>query len=78
MNYDLKICSKCYIKQNEKMGWRVIKTYAKECGCECEDAENDVDRPFMCYTEYDTTVTKRCDKRSQQHEEYCAKQQAER
>ena len=50
------------------MGWRVIKTYTEECGCECEDTENDVDRPFMCYTEYDTTVTKRCDKHAQEHE----------
>ena len=32
----------------------------------------------MYYAEYDTTVTKRCDKHSQEHAESCAKLQAER
>ena len=69
---------KCYTKQNEKMGWEVIKTYTKECGCECDYMVNDVDKPSMCYTEYKTTLTKRCDKHAQEHEEHCAKRQAER
>ena len=56
--------------------WRVIKTYTKECGCEYEDAENDVDRPFMCYTDYSTKVIKRCDKHAQEYEEVCAKRRA--
>jgi len=48
------------------MGWKEIRTYTKECGCECVDMEHDVDRPFMCYTEYHTDVTKRCDKHKQE------------
>ena len=60
------------------MEWQVVKTYTKQCGCECDYKVNDVHRPFTCHTEYDTIVTKRCDKHSQEHEEYCAKLQAER
>ena len=52
------------------MVWRVVEVYTKECGCECEDTENDVDRPFMCYTEYNTNITKRCDYHAKQEEEY--------
>ena len=47
------------------MGWKEISSYTKECGCECVDMEHDVDRPFMCYTEYRTYVAKRCDKHEQ-------------
>ena len=52
------------------MVWRVVETYTKECGCECEDTENDVDRPFMCYTEYNTNITKRCVEHARQEQEY--------
>ena len=48
------------------MGWKVIEKYTKECGCEYVDKENDVDRPFMCFTEYKTIVIKRCDKHEQE------------
>ena len=43
------------------MGWVTIKEYTKDCGCECQDNELDVDRPFMCYTKWETIVTKRCE-----------------
>ena len=59
------------------MGWKVLERYTKECGCVCEDHENDVDRPFMCYTDYSTTEITRCDTHERQHQEYCAKTQAE-
>ena len=55
------------------MGWVTTKTYTKECGCEYEDKEHDVDRPFMCYTEWNTTVTKRCEIHLQEYNEACAK-----
>ena len=57
------------------MGWVTIKEYTKECGCECEDNEHDVDRPFMCYTERETIVTKRCEKHLQEYNENCAKEE---
>ena len=40
------------------MGWDIIKEYTKDRGCEYDDKENHVDRPFMCYTERETIVTK--------------------
>ena len=60
------------------MGWTTRKAYTKECGCECEDIENDVDRPFMCYTEYETVTTSRCSVHQQEYEQHCAVRQAER
>ena len=59
------------------MGWEIIKEYTKECGCEYVDKENDVDRPFMCYTERETFVTKRCEQHLQEYIECCAKQEEE-
>ena len=44
-----------------RMVGSIIKKYTKDCGCECEDIENDVDRPFMCYTHYETRINKMCD-----------------
>ena len=41
------------------MGLEKIKQYTNTCGCEYADKENDVDRPFMCYTEWETSVTNR-------------------
>ena len=38
---------------------------------------NDVDRPFMCYDEWKTEITKRCDKHLQEYKEYCEKQKKE-
>ena len=35
---------------------------------------NDVDRPFLCYDEWKTEITKRCDKHLQEYKEYCEKQ----
>ena len=55
------------------MGWETIKEYTKECGCEYVDRVNDVDRPFMCYDEWKTEITKRCDKHLQEYKEYCEK-----
>ena len=52
------------------MGWEVVKTYTKECGCECQDKIHDVDRPFMCYTDYETIITKMCDVHKRKEEEY--------
>ena len=52
------------------MGWEVVKTYTKECGCECQDKIHDVDRPFMCYTDYETIITKMCDHHKRKEEEY--------
>ena len=49
------------------MGWETIKKYTKECGCEYVDRVNDVDRPFMCYYEWETEITKRCDKHLQEY-----------
>ena len=57
------------------MGWETIKEYTKDCGCECKDAKNDVDRPFMCYTEWETFVTKRCETHLQEYNENCAKEE---
>jgi len=48
------------------MGWKEIRTYTRECGCECVDTEHDVDKPYMCFTDYHTDVTKRCDKHEQE------------
>ena len=59
------------------MGWVTTKTYTKECGCKCEDKDHDVDRPFMCYTEYETVTTSRCAVHQQQYEEYLAERQEE-
>ena len=44
------------------MGWETVETYTNECGCKYADYVIDVDRPFMCYTEWKTEVTKRRDK----------------
>ena len=54
----------------------VRKTYTKECGCECKDIEDDVDRHFMCYTHYDTIITKMCDDHKRKKEE-CRKMRGE-
>ena len=43
------------------------------CGCEYVDYESYVGRPFMCYTEWKTDVTKRCDKHLREYSEYCEK-----
>ena len=43
------------------MGWEIIKEYTKACGCEYADKEHDVYRPFMCYTERETVVSKLCE-----------------
>ena len=60
------------------MGWGIIKTYTKECGCEYADYVTDVGRPFMCYTEWKTEVSKRCDKHLQKYKEHCEKEEKER
>ena len=57
------------------MGWVTFKEYTKDCACECTDAKNDVDRPFMCYTEWETFVTKRCETHLQEYNENCAKEE---
>jgi len=67
------------------MGWTCPNKYTLDCGCECEDWEYDVDRPFMCYTDYETRITNRCTLHQDEHnarmkleEEYIEKRRQDR
>ena len=60
------------------MGFETTEEYTKECGCEYVTWMNDVDRPFMCYTEWKTEIRKRCDKHLQEYKEYCEKRKKRR
>lgn len=60
------------------MGWVTLKEYVKECGCKCRDCENDVDRPFMCYTDWNTVIDKRCPEHEEQYKQQCIKDEEER
>ena len=39
-----------------------MEPYTKECGCCCHDWVEDVDRPFMSYTDRGTTVISYCER----------------
>jgi len=49
-----------------------------DCGCEYHYVTNDVDRPFMCYTERRIVYTKRCEKHEAQRQERIAQAIEER